>query len=142
MITKKAYTEAYIVLETLDLLKELPYNFVQVIKSNIISNYKFYIDKDVPIKFQVDDKETLSLLSYIYTKYFCNNDGEIQDIKKSIEENALENTKKRSKDFDIERVIKKNMESEIKQEIQIAEIKKESLFIRIIHKLKNFINKK
>ena len=53
MITKKAYTEAYIVLETLDLLKELPYDFVQIIKSNVISNYNFYINKDVPVKFQV-----------------------------------------------------------------------------------------
>ena len=75
-------------------------------------------------------------------KYFCDSNEEIQDIKKSVEENTLENEKKRNEDFDIEKITKKNKENEVKQEVQISEIKQESFFIRMIHKiLKLFIKK-
>lgn len=59
-------TETYIILETLGLLKDLPQSILDAIKNNVIQNYKFNIDKDIPVKFQITNEDTLSLLSYIY----------------------------------------------------------------------------
>ena len=146
MITKKTYTETYIVLETLDLLKELPENVVQGIKNNVISDYRFYIDKDVPIKFQVNDKDTLSFLSYIYIKYFCKDEKEKMTLKENVNENEELNKKKRNEEYEL--VFLRNRsnfdadtQEKRQEEKQIVEVKKENLFQKIINKLRNLFKR-
>lgn len=146
MITKEAYTETFIVLETLDLLKNLPQNVLDAIKNNIIPNYKFYIDKDVPIKFQITNKDTLSLLSYLYIRYFCDNQEEKNMLKEKININEEVNKNKRNEEYNL--VFKKNISTEtieLKNEeetinnMNLIETKKESIIERLMKKVINFI---
>jgi len=149
MITKEAYTEAYIVLEALDLLKNLPQNVLDAIKNNIIPNYKFYIDKDVPVKFQVNNEDTLSLLSYLYIRYFCDNQEEKNMLKEKIDINEKANKEKRKEKY--KSFFKTNISSEnfeIKNEdkaicnMNLIEVKKENIIERLLKKIVNFFRKK
>lgn len=149
MITKEAYTEAYIVLEALDLLKNLPQNVLDAIKNNIIPNYNFYIDKDVPVKFQVNNEDTLSLLSYLYIRYFCDNQEEKNLLKEKIDINEKANKEKRKEKY--KSFFKTNISSEnieIKNEdkaicnMNLIEVKKENIIERLLKKIVNFFGKK
>ena len=146
MISKKAYTEAYIALESLNLLEDLPSSLVEEMKKNIIPNYDFQINKDIPVKFQISDKDTLALLSYIYIKYFCDDQEEKDMLKKQIDDNDKMNAEKRSKEYEL--LLEKNADgndkatnsqSEVatKMENEIVKIKKNNFF----EKMLNFIRK-
>lgn len=148
MITRKAYTETYIVLETLDLLKKLPQNVLDAIRSNIIPDYNFSIDKDVPVKFQVTNEDTLSLLSYLYIRFFCDNQEEKNMLKEKINNNEELNKEKRKAEYEL--AFKKNSckeQTELNGENKelegknLIETKKESFIARIIKRIVSFFKK-
>ena len=86
----KMYSESYIVLDKLNLIDSIPTEIYNIIKENYDNNINFtYID-NFPLEYQPLSKETRKFLTYLYIKYICKSENEINQYKREI----VNNTKK------------------------------------------------
>lgn len=124
----KCYTEVYTVLEQLELIEKIPDRVVKNIRNKKDNDFIFNIDKDIPLKFQINNKDTLSMLSYIYLKYVCDSDDKRKKL--AYEVKRAENIKSQDeKNFNVE-VINEN-----KEIIELPEIKSESWIKHLINRI-------
>lgn len=132
----KCYTEVYTILEYLNITNKLPDRIVKNIQKRKDNNYSFPIDKDVPLKFQVNNEDTLALLSYIYLKYICNDRNKCVEMANIFKQNDLIKegviTKNNDRHIDIERIKDVNAPTIIKKENAIGKLIKKikALFVR------------
>lgn len=85
-ISSKTCGNVYSILTKLNLFNKLP----QDKQSYIIKhkeNYEFEFDINVPLQFQINDKETIVVLSYLFFKYINNN----EDVKRYLVEKYKRN---------------------------------------------------
>ena len=124
----KCYTEVYTVLEQLELIEKIPDRVVKNIRNKKDNDFIFNIDKDIPLKFQINNKDTLSMLSYIYLKYVCDSDDKRKKL--AYEVKRAENIKSQDeKNFNVE-IINEN-----KEIIELPEIKSESWIKHLINRI-------
>lgn len=71
-IDKNALTEAYTILTELELYNKIPNELQEYIYVNKNNEYKFSFNKKEPLFYQVTNKTTKVLLSYLYTQYIGN----------------------------------------------------------------------
>lgn len=140
MTQSKVYTEAYIVLEKLNLLNELPQNLQELIKENYDNNINFTYDDLLPLEYQSLSKDTRVYLTYLYMKYFCKSYDERKQYQAAIVENTkMEEQEKKEKynPDDIFKKANKNADVEMPENNSTTALieYKESFFT----KLKNFI---
>lgn len=85
---RNAYSEVLEILKIVDdeeKLEKLPMEMLEVIKSKANPEYKPQISKEIPLEEQNLQKETLSILSWIATKYWSD------EIENTLESNEIEN---------------------------------------------------
>ena len=124
----KCYTEVYTVLEQLELIEKIPDRVVKNIRNKKDNDFIFNIDKDIPLKFQINNKDTLSMLSYIYLKYVCDSDDKRKKL--AYEVKRAENIKSQD-----EKIFNVDVINENKEIIELSEIKSESWIKHLINRI-------
>jgi len=124
----KCYTEVYTVLEQLELIEKIPDRVVKNIRNKKDNDFIFNIDKDIPLKFQINNKDTLSMLSYIYLKYVCDSDDKRKKL--AYEVKRTENIKSQD-----EKIFNVDVINENKEIIELPEIKSESWIKHLINRI-------
>ena len=99
MIDKKAYTEVYKLIEILpeELKKKIPEDFIDVIKNNMDTSYKFEIDTENIEEIDLLG-DTEKILSVIYTDYLATEE-ERRIIKNKEKISFLKKEQKKKKQF-------------------------------------------
>lgn len=99
MIDKKAYTEVYKLIEILpeELKKKIPEDFIDVIKNNMDTSYKFEIDTENIEEIDLLE-DTEKILSVIYTDYLATEE-ERKIIKNKEKISLLKKEQKKKKQF-------------------------------------------
>ena len=65
-ISKKAYSETYIILKELELLNDLPDEVKQNLINNKANNYKFSFNQEIPLYEQIEDDTNFIFIFKIY----------------------------------------------------------------------------
>lgn len=80
---KKAYSEVVEILKLVDdeRLEKIPFEFIQLIKSNSDPQYKPKIDKDISLEDQNLKDETYAILAWIANKYWGEEIYSTEDFK-------------------------------------------------------------
>lgn len=145
---KNAFTEVYTILSYLDdeSYFKIPENIVNVIKKNQNLEYNFYIDESIPFPEQKLLKETKAILFNLYRDYLIDEkDKKIllnYQNKKILE---LENLKRQK--YNPDDIFKKqnNYEdilsnSNVSSQNVLIEVKKTSIFQKLVNKIKKFLH--
>lgn len=149
MVTKE-YSNALVeVLEVLKCLdeddrKKIPSDIIKFYEDNKSTDYEFHFDSSKDLTEQYLMNKTKEILAGIYIDYLCENEREkksYQDKLKKIE-NRYEAQK--SKEFSYDDIFKNNKLTQVdsEKEKSLVVVKKDSLFARILKKLKSLFTKK
>ena len=134
--------EVYIVLEKLNLIKELPQKFIDYIKENKNNEYEFKYEEEKELIDQKISEESKQILTIIYQDFFCT-----KEEKEKLNEILIKNEEKKQKELNEKYGYEKNFqqpkkipdtsENKFKNE-QLIEYK-ESIFHKIIRKIKQVL---
>lgn len=140
ILLKNEYSEVYIILTKLNLFDQLPIKVQEMIANNKIDDYIFDFNEDIPLYEQVDNTETLALLSYIYVKYLCNDESEKRYLISKYQENEIEYQKELKEKFNPDNLFKNRKSKETEQNLSII-VPKKSIFRKILDKFKSMLKK-
>ena len=147
-----ACTEVYTILSYLDEdeYKKIPNNIIKAIENNRNLEYVYKYDKELELKQQTMLKETKAILFNLFRDYLCT-EKQREIIKKQQAEERKDNELKKIELYGSKEIFKKqekelsveNMQQENTESKNISIVKyKESLFIKIINRIKMFFIKK
>ena len=114
-------------------------NFIKLIEDNKDTEYISYIDSSIPLKNQKLNPDTKTLLALIYRDYLCSED-ERKNLLISEKQEIIKQEDETRKKYEINFAKRKIYQNDEVTTTSLIEYKKESLFIRIINKIKNFFN--
>ena len=134
-IQMRSYKEVLVILEELDLLKEIPKEIIQHMQDKQDREWNFTFDKNKSIETQKITRDTIKLLSLLYLGYIGNDVNEKERLNKILEQN--ENNIKNQHDINI------GMKEYDKynDKHQIVPCVKESPWNKLINKIKKWIKK-
>lgn len=134
--------------ETVEVLKYFDFDFLSKISTNFLkfleelaknSSKIVKIDKNKKLKEQNVSNECKSLITLIYYTYIANTE-EKKKIEKIWNENELKYQQELRKKYNPEEIFKRNFNKN-KESLQMVEIKKENIWIKLLKKIKKFFNK-
>lgn len=140
------YSEA--ITETLDILKhtrkedvnKISSKFMDFLNINASKTYKPELDHTKRIAEMNLKHKTKVILAIIYKKFWCNNE-EQEQFDKILAENDLKREKEAREKYNPNNIFKDENTSTIKPKNNVAMIEhKETIFERIINKLKNIFH--
>ena len=147
--TKEIYSEVYQVLNLLenDYLNKLPDSLINMLREKRDVNYNPQYTADIPLNEQNIKKETIFIIVLLYLNYWCKDEKEVLEVKKILKENEDKYQVEFREKYNPDNIFKNNIREtkEITQNV-INEttmiLYKESVFIKIINRLKNFFHLK
>ena len=153
MVSEKyanAYTEVLYYLKGIDKksIEKIPKKLVELLEENADKDYECKFDYNLPLSELNLSDEALGLIGMIAYNYCCNSPEEKQELEKIFIANEKEYQKQLKEKYNLDNMFKKNKEqTDMQQESQetsnVALVEyKESIFKRIINKIKAFVNKK
>jgi len=136
------------ILKILDrnLVFKIPKNVIDMIENEKSEDYSFQLDYSKKLSEQKISKTTELFLTALDLKYWCNEE-EKQQISNAMVENEKKYQKELKEKYNPENIFRNRNDSlnnniqqqETAQSIQMIEYKKESLFKKIVNKLKGLI---
>lgn len=145
-ISSRTCGNVYSILTELNLFNKIPIDKQNYIIKNK-ANYKCIFNKNIPLQSQVNDKETMVVLSYLFLKYINDNADKKKYLINKYKRNEIiyqkELREKYSPDDIFKNVKKENITTSttINNEVALIEVK-DNLISRIIKKIKNFFKRK
>jgi hypothetical protein len=121
-----------------EVLKRIPNQFIQYLKE--IESYDYYFEYD-PLKTleqQGFSDEALKIIGLIYKDYLCN-DTEKREYINFLQEYSFNQEEEKRKKYNPENIFKSRQEKLDKSTALIEY--KETIFTKIINKIKMFVNK-
>ncbi|MBO6233029.1 MAG: hypothetical protein J6N78_03095 [Clostridia bacterium] len=141
---RKSYSEVYEILNLMDIeyLDKIPDKVNELINNERDKEFKTNIKIDIPLDKQGLQKDTLTILSILYLNYWCESEQEKKELIELFNDVDILNKEKYSYD----NIFKKNKEIPIQEVLEenntsLVEYK-ETIFKRIINKIKNIFFKK
>ena len=137
--TKEIYSEVYQVLNLLgnEYIDKLPKSLFNMLEEKRNINYEPKYTEDLPLNKQNIKKETLSIIALLHLNYWCENVKERNELNQMFKDNEDRYQDELRKKYDPDNIFKKHIqENIIKNEVSIVEYK-ESIFKRIINKIKS-----
>ena len=138
-----AYTEVYEILSYLNEKEysKIPEELIEVFEENRNLDYVYEVNKDQDLSKQTMLKETKAILLNIFRDYLATPE-QSQKIKQWLQTDRIYLEKQKHKKYGsnvFENNIKnKTIDYEEQKEVLLVEIKKQSIFQKIINKLKRF----
>lgn len=145
-----AYSEVYSFINALgiDFINKIPVKLYNTIKENRNVNYNPKFEASQKITNSMISQEALSLIAALNLQYWCNNETEKQELKQVY----IENTRREEEKYSYENLFKNREKSQllnnniidstsqpISEKLSLTEYK-ESIFKRIINKIKKFFH--
>ena len=142
---ENAYTEVYTILQELneEEYKKIPPEVVEAIKENRNKEYEYELDDELELKEQPMLPETKAILFNLFRDYLATPEQKAKIIRMQNEarqKNELKKQQMYNTDIFANKP-KKNLAENSNETMQIVEYK-ESIFKRIINKIKSFFIKK
>ncbi len=148
MEDRKILTQVYEILKFLseDEFNKIPIEIIKMIEENKDNNYIWKYNDKIPLKNQNIDRGTVAVLSYININYLLDTEQ-----RKNIEDIILYNEKKaeslKREKYDPNKMFNKyklnnsNAEININADLAITKTKKDNIIIKIVNKIKRFLQK-
>jgi hypothetical protein len=140
---RKSYSEVYEILNLMDsaYLDKIPDKVKDLITNERDKEFKTNITTDISLEKQGLQIDTLTVLAILYLNYWCESEQEKKELielfnevdKTNAEKYSYDNIFKKNKEIPIQEVIKENNNSLVEY--------KESIFSRIINKIKEIFFK-
>ena len=127
-----------------DDLAKIPDDIKRSIKENKDKEYTWKYDVEKPLKEQEVSRDTIAILSYLNMEYLLNEKQKefMEVIYKRNEQKKIKQKYSSNNQYKYDDLFKKKTDKDrVQQETSLIKIKKESLFIRIINKIKNYFTK-
>lgn len=146
-INSRTCENVYTILNELNLFHKLPKEKQKLIEMNKDKKYKCRFNKNIPVQFQIHDKETMVVLSYLYLKYI-NTDEKIKNrLLDRYKKNEVEYQEELSRKYNIEDIFK---DSKIKMNPQRLTLPdntamipyKETVLRKILNKIASIFQQK
>lgn len=137
--TKEIYSEVYQVLNLLgnEYIDKLPKSLFNMLEEKRNINYEPKYTEDLPLNKQNIKKEALSIIALLHLNYWCENVKEKNELNQMFKDNEDRYQDELRKKYDPDNIFKKHIqENIIKNEVSLVEYK-ESIFKRIINKIKS-----
>ena len=138
--TKEIYSEVYQLLNLLgnEYIDKLPKSLFNMLREKRNINYEPKYTEDLPLNKQNIKKETLSIIALLHLNYWCENVNEKNELNQMFKNNEDRYQDELRKKYDPDNIFKKHIqENIIKNEVGLVEYK-ESIFKRLINKIKSF----
>lgn len=125
--------------------EKIPKKLIDFFERNSAKDYKFDIDLAIPLKEQKLKAKTLSLLAMLNLNYWCKSNEEKQELIKRYSENEKKYQEELRKRYNPDNIFKKQQEKSnieenvIQNEVALIEYK-ESIFRRLINKIKSIFH--
>ena len=128
-----------------DIKNKIPEKLINFIEANKSEDYKWEINFTLPLEKQDLLQTTKEILTIIYREYICS-DTEREELDKILNENEIEYQKELKEEYNPDNIFKNN-EKTIENETVVSENNlmveyKESLFKKILSKIKLFFHRK
>ena len=129
---------------------KIPAKLRKIIHENKLEDYKSNIRTDIPLEEQKIHPDTQAYLAMLYLNYWCEDENEKAELKKTLDENEKIYQKEIEEKYSIEnifknrkekQIIKEEPEEEINEETQIMPYK-ESFIKKILNKIFSFFRRK
>lgn len=140
---RKSYSEVYEILNLMDsiYLDKIPNKVIELINNERDKDFKTNISTDILLEKQKLQKETYTILTILYLNYWCESELEKEEIINlcndvdvlNREKYSYDNLFKNNKEIPMQDVLKETNNSLVEY--------KESIFTRIINKIKKFFLK-
>lgn len=138
---RKTFADVSIIIKMMskDMQEKINPNFIKLIEDNKDTEYISYIDSNIPLKRQKLNPDAKTLLALIYRDYLCSEDERKNLLIAEKQEIAKQEAETRKK-YEINFEKRKIYQNDEVTTTSLIEYKKESLFTKIINKIKNFFN--
>lgn len=139
--TRQAYAELDTFIELLDdsLKNKIPTKLREFFKREKDLSYVKNINPNIPIKEQNLKRETLSLIALINLEYLCEDENEKARLNEIYNKNEVEYKEQMKEKYNLNFL---NKEEDKTTKEEIIEYKKESWYMKIIHKVKKLFSSK
>lgn len=142
---KNAYTEVYTILQELneEEYNKIPPEVIETIEANMDEDYEYELDDEIEIKEQPMLPETKAILFNLFRDYLATPEQKAKIIRMQNEarqKNELKKQQMYNTDVFANKT-KENLTADNNETMQIVEYK-ESIFKRILNKIKSFFIKK
>lgn len=140
---RMAYSEVDEFIELLpeDIKQKIPQNLRRIFKEEKDKNYVKKIAQNIPIKKQNLLEETLAIIAMLNLDYICEDEDEKERLREVYENNEKKYQKLFQMDFNDNEIFGK-IDYNKKQEKNIVIIKKQTMFQKLVSKVKSIFNKK
>ena len=145
---QQAYAEILEILKLLgnDYINKIPSKVIDYFEGNASKEYKFNIASNVDISKQIKNPITINLIGMLKYNYWCNNEEEKKQLMNKFIENDKIKEEALKEKYNSNIILKKhsnenNSEKNINTEIIIVN-HKQSIFAKIVNKIKSILNKK
>jgi hypothetical protein len=143
--TNEAYSEILAFLEIIDekYVKKIPKKLIEFFVNKKSDTYFPKYTLDIPIEEQKFLKETRELIALLYLNYWYETEEERAELERMYAQNTLKNEQELREKYNPDNIFKSKIKNEMvteKEEVQLVEYK-ETLFKRILKKIKSFFKK-
>ena len=140
-ISSRTCGNVYSILTELNLFNKIPIDKQNYIIKNK-ANYKCIFNKNIPLQSQVNDKETMVVLSYLFLKYINDNGDKKKYLINKYKRNEITYQKELREKYNPDDIFKNIKKEKISanttnNEVALIEVK-DNIISRIIKKIKNF----
>lgn len=136
--------EIYVILNKLGFLNKLPVQLREYICDNKSISHTFDFDENIPLIYQIPNKNTKNLLVYLYLKYINDSKEEKDILLNKIEENEQEYQKEIQEKFNPDNLFKNKKlrrEEDINKEEALVEVKEPKWYQKILTFFRNFFTR-
>ena len=137
---KNAYTEVYIILNKLELISKIPDYIINKILKEKNDDHFFDFNIENSLYEQIENSDTISIISYLYIKYLCDDKEEKEWIISRCNYNEIQYQEKLKEKYNYENLFK-STSPENNKKTDIIEYKKKNIFWKIIDELMSFFKK-
>lgn len=141
MSNRNAYTEVYTILQDLNIeeYNKIPPKIIKAIEENMNEEYEYELDEDLELKNQPMLPETKAILFNLFRDYLATSEQKEKIIKMQNEERQKSELKKQQQ-YNAN-VFQNKTKENINQSKELIEYK-ESIFIKLINKIKSWFVKR
>ena len=144
--TKETYSEVYEILNLLgnDYITKLPKSLYAMIQEKRDINYNPKYDLTIPLNKQDVRKNTISIIALLHFNYWCINEEERNNLRKLFSDNEIKYQEETRKKYNPDNIfkVKEHKIEDIQKEENTALIEyKETIFKKIINKIKRLFKR-
>ena len=140
---KKAYSEILAFLKIVDseYVKKIPQNLIKVFENEKDKEYFPQYNLETPIEEQYFEKETRELIALLYLNYWYESEEDKKELEEIYSSNTIKYEKELREKYNPDNIFKnKNREEDKEETVAIIEYK-ESIFKKILNKIKSIFKK-